>query len=488
MHARPSTTRARPPHRPSPDRRLALVAATATLGGFLFGYDTGVISGALLFLGDDLGLSPAGEGLVTSSLLVGAAAGGVAGGRLADAHGRRRALLVLAVVFLAGALGSALAPGAGVLVAARVVLGLAVGGASAVVPVYIAELAPARRRGGFVAAYDLSIVSGQLAAYTANALIASVGGEHEWRWMLALASLPAVALFLGVLALPDSPRWFVEHGRAAEALAVLRQVRRGAEAEAELAGIQAAARAGAGAGRSGWRDLRTPWVRRLVLVGVLLSVVQQVTGVNTIMYYAPTVLVTTGLGDGSALAATIANGVVSVVAAATAVAVINRFGRRRMLLTGQVGITASLLALAACFALAFTAAGAPGADPGTLTPRFPQASWLVLLAMLTFLFFQQCCVSPVTWALLSEIFPTRLRGLGVGVSVFAQWVVNFAVVLAFPVLLDRLGGGATFLLFAAVNTVAVVLVLRHVPETRGRSLEELESRFRTAGGAGGPRR
>ncbi|WP_432499064.1 sugar porter family MFS transporter [Kineococcus auxinigenes] len=486
MHARPSTTRTRSPLGPSPERRLALVAATATLGGFLFGYDTGVISGALLFLGDDLGLSPAGEGLVTSSLLVGAAVGGVAGGRLADAHGRRRALLALAVVFLGGALGSALAPGAGTLVAARVVLGLAVGGASAVVPVYIAELAPARRRGGFVAAYDLSIVSGQLAAYTANALIASVGGEHEWRWMLALASLPAVALFLGVLALPDSPRWFVEHGRAAEALAVLRQVRRGAEAEAELAGIQAAARAGDE--RGGWRDLRTPWVRRLVLVGVLLSVVQQVTGVNTIMYYAPTVLVTTGLGDGSALTATIANGVVSVLAAATAVAVVNRFPRRRMLLTGQVGITASLLALAACFALAFTASGAPGADPGTLLPRFPQASWLVLLAMLAFLFFQQCCVSPVTWALLSEIFPTRLRGLGVGVSVFAQWVVNFAVVLTFPVLLDRLGGGTTFLAFAVVNAVMVVLVLRHVPETRGQSLEELESRFRTAGGGARPRR
>ncbi len=247
---------------------------------------------------DDLGLTPFTEGMVTSSLLLGAALGAVTGGRLSDARGRRRTILVLAVVFFVGALGCTLAPNTAVMVVARFVLGLAVGGASVTVPVYLAEISPAERRGALVTRNELMIVSGQLLAFTSNAFIARVGGESGgvWRWMLVIATIPAVVLWFGMLVMPESPRWLASQTRFGEALDVLKQVRSEQRAEAELREVSALAVKEEQEKLGGWQDMKsTPWLRRLMFVGFGIAIVQQITGVNTIMYYGTQILTDAGL-------------------------------------------------------------------------------------------------------------------------------------------------------------------------------------------------
>lgn len=327
-------------------RRLRLITVIATFGGLLFGYDTGVINGALPYMTDDLGLTPFTEGMVTSSLLLGAAVGAVTGGRFSDARGRRRTILVLAVVFFVGALGCTLAPNTTVMVVARFVLGLAVGGASVTVPVYLAEISPAERRGALVTRNELMIVSGQLLAFTSNAVIARVGGESGgvWRYMLVLATIPAVVLWFGMLVMPESPRWLASKTRFGEALEVLKQVRSQQRAEAELAEVSALAVKEDQAKLGGWQDMKsTPWLRRLMFVGFGIAIVQQITGVNTIMYYGTQILTDAGFTADSALTANIANGVISVLATFVGIWLLGRVNRRPMLMTGQIGTTAALL-------------------------------------------------------------------------------------------------------------------------------------------------
>lgn len=446
-------------------RRLKLITVIATFGGLLFGYDTGVINGALPYMKDDLGLSSFTEGLVTSSLLLGAAFGAVSGGRLSDARGRRRNILMLAVVFLVGALGCALAPTTQIMVAARFVLGLAVGGASVTVPVYLAEVSPAERRGRLVTQNELMIVTGQLLAFTTNAVIGNAFGEagHVWRYMLAIASLPAVVLWFGMLVMPESPRWLASKERFSEALEVLRQVRGAERAEAELDEVKRLALEDEAARSGRWSDLATPWIRRLVLVGLGIAVVQQITGVNSIMYYGTSILTEAGLDTDSALTANIANGVISVLATFVGIYLLGKVDRRPMLLAGQIGTTTSLF-LIGVISLAM--------------PEGPGRAYVVLAMTVTFLAFQQGAISPVTWLMLAEIFPLKLRGLGLGLAGLTLWVTNFLVGLTFPVLVEKITISTTFFLFGALGIAAILFVARHVPETRGRSLEALETELR----------
>ncbi|GLZ15421.1 major myo-inositol transporter IolT [Actinomadura sp. NBRC 104425] len=446
-------------------RRLKLITVIATFGGLLFGYDTGVINGALPYMKDDLGLSSFTEGLVTSSLLLGAAFGAVSGGRLSDARGRRRNILMLAVIFLVGALGCALAPTTQIMVVARFVLGLAVGGASVTVPVYLAEVSPAERRGRLVTQNELMIVSGQLLAFTTNAVIGNAFGEagHVWRYMLAIASIPAVVLWFGMLVMPESPRWLASRERFSEALEVLRQVRGAERAAAELDEVKRLALEDKTARSGRWSDLATPWIRRLVLVGLGIAVVQQITGVNSIMYYGTSILTEAGLDTDSALTANIANGVISVLATVVGIYLLGRVNRRPMLLAGQIGTTGSLF-LIGVISLAM--------------PEGPGRAYVVLAMTVTFLAFQQGAISPVTWLMLAEIFPLKLRGLGLGLAGLTLWITNFLVGLTFPVLVDKITISTTFFLFGALGIAAILFVARYVPETRGRSLEALETELR----------
>ncbi|MPY78871.1 MAG: sugar porter family MFS transporter [Actinophytocola sp.] len=445
------------PHR----RRLKMVTVVATFGGLLFGYDTGVINGALPYMAEDLGLTPFTEGLVTSSLLLGAALGAIVGGRLSDRRGRRRNILMLAVLFFVGALGCTFAPDTGIMVVARFVLGIAVGGASVTVPTYLAEVSPAERRGRIVTQNELMIVSGQLLAFTFNAGIAAAFGDAAdvWRWMLVVATLPAVALWLGMLVMPESPRWLASMDRFSDALAVLKQVRSAQRAEAEMAEVKRLALEDKQSQTGGWRDLATPWIRRLVLIGIGIAIIQQITGVNSIMYYGTQILTNAGFDTNSALTANIANGVISVLATFVGIYLLGKVDRKPMLLVGQLGTTTALL-LIGVFSIVL-----PAGEP---------RAYVVLSLTVTFLAFQQGSISPVTWLMLSEIFPLKLRGFGFGLAGLTLWLTNFAVGMTFPIMVDALSISTTFFVFVGLGVLAISFVAKFVPETRGRSLEVLE--------------
>jgi major inositol transporter-like SP family MFS transporter len=449
-------------------KRLKVLTVVATFGGLLFGYDTGVINGALPYMTDDLGLTPTTEGVVTSSLLLGAAFGAFLGGRISDRRGRRTMILWLAVLFAIGTLICTFAPGVAIMVVGRVVLGLAVGGASVTVIAYLSEVSPAERRGRLVTQNELMIVSGQLLAFVCNAVLGGLWGESGgvWRWMLVIATLPAVALWFGMLVMPESPRWLASKGRYSEALEVLRQVRDARRAESELAEVRALAEEDRAAQTAGWRDLAVPWIRRIVLIGLAIAVMQQITGVNSIMYYGTQILTQSGFERNAALVANIANGVISVLATFVGIWLLGRVRRRPMLIAGQIG-TFSALLLVGVFSL--------------VLPEGVGRASVVLLLTVTFLAFQQGAISPVTWLMLSEIFPLKLRGLGMGVCVLTLWIVNFLVGLLFPIMVAGIGISTTFFIFAALGVGSMFVARAVVPETKGRTLEQLELEFRRAG-------
>lgn len=444
---------------------VKVIAVVATLGGLLFGYDTGVISGALLFMGPELHLTPFTTGLVTSSLLFGAAFGALLSGHFAAAAGRKKIILVLAVIFAMGALGTSMAPDVAWMIFFRLVLGVAVGGAAATVPVYIAEIAPANRRGQLVTLQELMIVSGQMLAYISNAgFNAAWGGETTWRWMLAVATLPAVLLFFGMMFMPDTPRWYAMKGRLADARRVLERTRARQDVEWELTEIEETLTEEQQQ-RPRLSELRKPWLFKLFLIGMGIAVIQQLTGVNTIMYYAPTMLKAVGMDDSAALFATIGNGVISVLMTFVGIWLLGKMGRRTLTMIGQFGCTACLIFIGAVtLFMPETVNGQPDM----------WRSYMVLFGMLLFLSFQQGALSPVTWLLLSEIFPTRLRGIFMGGAVFAMWIANFLISLMFPVLLASVGLAGAFFIFALVGVAGAIFVIKCVPETRNRSLEQIE--------------
>ncbi|KAA8748769.1 sugar porter family MFS transporter [Priestia megaterium] len=447
---------------------LRTIILVSTFGGLLFGYDTGVINGALPYMSesDQLNLNSFTQGLVTSALLFGAAFGAVIGGRLADYNGRRKTILYLAILFFVSTIGCTISPNAAVMILCRFLLGLAVGGASVTVPTYLAEMSPAESRGKMVTQNELMIVTGQLLAFTFNAIIGNMLGEnpHVWRYMLPIAAIPAVFLFFGMLRVPESPRWLVSKGKNNEALTVLQKIRESKRAKSELQEIENAYEKEAKMEKATFKDLTTPWVRRVVFLGIGIAVVQQITGVNSIMYYGTEILKDAGFQTEAALIGNIGNGVISVLATFVGIWLLGKVGRRPMLITGLVGTTTALL-LIGIFSLVFEGSAA--------------LPYIVLALTITFLAFQQGAISPVTWLMLSEIFPLRLRGLGMGVTVFCLWGINFLVGLTFPILLASIGLSTTFFVFVVLGIGAILFVKKFLPETKGLTLEELEQRFRS---------
>jgi len=440
---------------------VVAVAAIAALGGLLFGYDTGVISGAILFINKELHLTALAQGLTVSAVTLGALFGALAAGTLADRFGRRTAILVAGVLFALGALVCGLAPTTSIIIAGRLILGLAVGLAAVAAPMYIAEAAPARIRGMLVSLYQLAITLGILLAYIVNHALAR---SEAWRWMLGLAVIPGIALIFGILPLPDSPRWLIRRNRLDEGREVLRKLRPGADIARELDDIRAELAQETG---GTWSDLLAPAFRKALIVGIGLAVFQQVTGINTIIYYAPQIFQSAGFTEATvALAATTGIGVINVLATFIAISLVDRLGRRPLLLAGLVGMTASL----ALLGLAFRSQ--------SLTSGQFALGWLTLLCLGVYIIFFAFSLGPVVWLMISEIFPNRVRAHAVAVSTAANWAANFLVSLTFPVLIESFGSSRTFWLFAALGVVSFFFILSRVPETKGRSLEQIESLWR----------
>lgn len=438
------------------------------LGGILFGYDTGVISGAILFIQKDFGLSPFLQGAVVAALLLGAMVGSAVAGPLTDRLGRRNLIIAAAVTFTIGALGAAASPGAGALIVARFVIGLAVGTAALVVPLYLSETAPTAIRGAVASLNQLMIVVGILLAYVVNGILASSG---DWRLMLGLAVVPSLILLVGMFFMPETPRHLVRSGEEEEAREVLEELREDDDHEQEIREIREVEQDEEG---GGLRELTAKWVRPALVVAIGLAVFQQLVGINTIIYYAPTTLTNVGYSDTAAIYANIVIGVLNVAMTVVAIRIVDRVGRKPMLTGGLFGMVASLTVLGVSLAVLPTATH-PG-DPAAIITLICLGAFIVSFALTW---------GPVVWVMLPEVLPLGVRGAAMGVAVMLNWAANFAVAQTFPPLIDGVGPGPVFLGYAVLGVVALVFVKKLVTETKGRSLEEIESDLQDSAGSEG---
>ena len=453
----------------SSSRYLTSTALIVALGGFLMGFDVSVISGVVRFVELEFELSPLQLGWVVSSLSLTASVGMLASGPLSDRLGRRPVLQIAAVLFALSAIASAIAPDYVTLVVARMLGGFGVGAALIVAPMYIAEMSPPASRGRFVSFNQLNIVVGISAAFFSNYLILTLGesgaawtealrlDEWGWRWMLGIETLPAVAYLLALSLVPESPRWLAMRGRDAEATEVLGRVA-GENAGAVLRDVKESIAAEAKLGRASWRVLLHPSLRLVMIIGIVVGVLQQVSGINAVFFYAPMIFERSGIGANAAFMQAALVGFVNLVFTVVAMAVIDRFGRRPLLVFGLSGIAACMLLLA----WAFSAGDAAN-------PR------IILIAILGFVASFAVSLGPVMWVLFSELFPNRVRGVAISFVGLVNSATAFLVTLVFPWQLQSLGSATTFLLYGLFALAGLVFVVRVLPETKGRSLEELEA-------------
>ena len=440
-------------------RFVHIAAFFAALGGLLFGYDTGVISGALIFIKRDFGLTTAAEEIVVSGVLLGATIGAIIGGRMADRFGRRRVLLVTAAIFGVGALASAVAPSPTVLILSRIVLGVAIGLSSTTVPVYLSEVAPANARGWIVSLFQLAVTAGIVFAYLVDYAFASVGG---WRWMLGLAVAPALVFGAGMFFLPETPRWLIRSGRHEIARRVLLQIREAADVELEIAEIQTSLAQQTQGGT--WVDLLHRHIRPALVVGLGLAVFQQITGINTVIYYAPKILQSAGFESASgAILATAGVGVVNFAMTIVAMLLVDRAGRRPLLLIGIAGLIVTLAVLA----LSFHA-----------TNQLHNLAWVAVICLMGYVASFAISLGPIFWLLIAEIYPLKVRGLAEGTAATFNWASNLIVSLTFLTLVERLGASSTFALYASASVAGWLFCYYLVPETKGRTLEQIEAFWR----------
>lgn len=448
-------------------KRLEVYAWIVTLGGLLFGMDTGVTNGSLSFMAkpSQLNLNSSDEGLVTSAITLGAAFGAVIGGRLADRYGRKRVLLYSAFVFIICTMGCVIAVNATMMIIFRFLLGFAVGTESVISPVYLSELSTPKIRGRLVNQHELMITSGQLISYIINAIlgVTFAAVASIWRYMFAFGLIPEFILLFSIGFVPESPRWLLMKHNEHKALEVLEKIRGTKEsAQEEIKYIKDTLNVDEHAKKATFKDLKTPWIRRLVLIGIGIGVMQQIIGINIMMYYGTTILNNAGFGHSAALIANIGNGITSVVATLVSLRLMNFVNRRKMLIVGILG-TLSTMALISILASTISH-----------TALFP---YIMIFLMIVFLAFFQGGISPIVWVVLSEIFPQDIRGLAMGIATFFLWFSNFIVGYIFPVLLAAIGLGKTFIVFTICNALALSFAFKFVPETRGKSLEELQVNF-----------
>jgi SP family galactose:H+ symporter-like MFS transporter len=432
---------------------VLLVACVAALGGLLFGYDTGVISGAILFINKDFSLSTRLQEFTISVVLIGCIAGAAVAGTIADAIGRRLTLLAAGIVFLIGALVSAFTPNESVLLVGRFVVGIGIGFSSVVAPLYISEVSPAAVRGALVSLYQFAITVGILGAYLVDYGFARSG---DWREMLGFAVVPSLILIVGMIFMPESPRYLFKLGHDSRAHDVLLRMVEGPE-ESRLE--ETSIRESLKVGNAGFAAFRVPPVGLALFIGISLAVLQQVTGINTVIYYGPQIFQMAGIASASAsiLAQTLV-GTVNVLLTLVAIFFVDRLGRKPLLYIGLSGMFLALATLGVAFAQPHLS-GSLGA--------IALGSMMVYVGCFAF------SLGPIVWLLISEIFPLPVRGLGMSISTLANWVGNFLVSQFFLTMIQKLGRPLTFWVYAALCLVTIVYIRALVPETKRELLEQI---------------
>lgn len=445
---------------------LTLLTVTATLGGFLFGFDTAVISGTISFVKNQYAMSPLMEGWYVSSALVGCIAGVAVSGKLGNIFGRKKVMLLSGLLFMLSAIGCAFAPGAFVLIVFRLIGGLGIGVASVICPMYISEMAPSHVRGKLVTYYQLAITIGILVAYFSNSVIQTsatssatsgwmqlIFTREIWRGMFSVGIIPAFVFLLMIFFIPESPRWLALKKRSAEAEKVLISISGVAHAKTEMKSITNSLEDSVAVKFS---ELFKGTLKRPIWIGVLLAALSQFSGINAIIYYGPSILEKAGFQLGDALGGQVTIGMVNMLFTFVAIYFIDRVGRKPLLLWGIGGAVLSLLLAAVLFAADIS------------------GGWLVLIPVILFIACFAFSFGPVTWVVISEIFPTNVRGEAVAVSTMSLWVANWIVGQFFPLLLQGTGASVTFLVFALFSVYAFYITWKKIPETKGRSLEEIE--------------
>ena len=438
---------------------LYVVAIVASLGGLLSGYDTGVISGALLFINETWILPDTLQGFLVSSVLIGAVIGAATNGVLADIFGRKKIIMATAVIFILGSVMCAFAPNVYVLIISRIFVGFAVGIVNFVVPLYLSEISPKNLRGTLVSLYQWAITSGILFSYFINAAFAQA--VYNWRWMLFAGVLPGLVLFVGMYLMSDTPRWLVSKNREDEAKVIFQKIEPDIDTEKEIQDIKATLKTEGQDKKFRFKK----WMIMPFVVGVGIMFAQICTGINTIIYYAPTIFKTAGFDSNlTAIYATTGIGVVNFVMTIVAVFFTDRLGRKPLLYFGLTGVMFSLFALGTSFAFANILGSS--------------LKWVAVGSLVTYIVCFAMSLGPIGWILVSEVFPLKIRGVAMSICTVSNFAFNFFVVGSFPILLHRIGGAWTFWMFGAVSLLCIIFVYFFVPETKGISLEQIESNWR----------
>lgn len=439
---------------------VRLISAIAAVGGLLFGYDTGVISGALLFIKETWTLTAFEQGWIVSSVLVGAILGAVFSGNLTDRLGRKKIIIITALAFFVGSLATALARSPLELMLYRGLIGFAIGIASYTVPLYISEIAPDDKRGALVSLNQLAITVGIVLSYLIDGVFAKV--ENGWRYMMGVGVVPALLLAVGMLLVPETPRWLISRGFIDKAKAALHKIYGDCDEIAEVNKIQ---KGMLHEEQGSFKELTARWLRPALIVGIGLMFIQQATGINTIIYYAPTIFQLSGFeSEVSAISATVGIGVINVLMTLVSIRLLDRLGRKPLLYIGLYGMILSLVVLSGAFYFGNTAGEA--------------LKVVSLISLVVYVAAFAVSLGPICWLVISEIYPTQIRGLAMSVATVANWSFNLVVALTFLPLVEFFGTAYTFLGFAIIGIWALWFCKVKVPETKGRSLEEIENTWR----------
>jgi SP family sugar:H+ symporter-like MFS transporter len=454
---------------------IGAIVAVATIGGFLFGYDSGAVNGTQEGLRTAFNLGDEGLGFTVGSLLIGCFIGAFSAGRLADIMGRRNVMMLAAILFLVGALIQGFATSQGVFVIARIAGGMAVGAASVLSPAYISEVAPASIRGRLTTVQQIMIITGLTAAFVVNYFLAAAAGEstatywaglEAWRWMYLMQALPAAIFLFALFFIPESPRYLVSKGRDQHAHGVLSSLFGRSVADAKLQEIRDTFSQDH---RPRLSDLKgsNGRIRPIVWSGILLAVFQQLVGINVIFYYGATLWQLAGFTEDQSLQINIVSGLVSIAACFITIAVIDKIGRKPLLLIGSAGMAATLFAMVFAFA------------NGTLDPAGnlqlpPELGWVALIAANLYVIFFNVSWGPVMWVMLGEMFPNQIRGSALAVAGFAQWFSNYLIAQSFPVMARELGLALSYSFYAVSAVISFFLVQRFIHETKGKELEQMQ--------------